>query len=187
MRLSCLYVGMLGSPESSKEVLRMGAVTMPCNRRVNNGLVGLMGCLLIATSVAATSHTLEVERELKRTGIAPGGPAYWTIRFGNKCSTSDVFVAVRYQDTNGRWVTEGWWEVPYQQRLKLAKSKSSQIFFYAEDGNRRQTVGTTHAYRIASARTHFKYYEDQGKRDDRVVNFLEQSIRQVNALWLTCG
>jgi uncharacterized membrane protein len=157
------------------------------NIRTRCGHLWLVGFFLIATSVSAVSNTLEIEPELKRTGIAPNGPAYWTISFGNKCSTSDVFVTVRYQGTNGRWLTEGWWKIPYQRKLKLAKSKSSKIFVYAEDGDRRQAVGTTHTYRIASSRTHFQYYNDQGRQDDKFVNFVEQSIRQVNVLWFTCG
>jgi hypothetical protein len=141
----------------------------------------------VATTAIAAANTLQVESEFKEPGVAPSGPAYWTINFGNKCSSDDVFVAVRYRDTQGQWVTEGWWNIPYKSRVSLAKAKSSTIFLYAEDKRGRHSVGTKNFHKVTATRSQFKYYDDGGTQKDKTVDFLEQNIRRVDTLWFTCG
>jgi uncharacterized membrane protein len=144
--------------------------------------------VFVATTAIAASNTLQVESAYKESGVAPSGPAYWTISFGNKCSSDDIFVAVRYRDTQGQWVTEGWWNIPYKSHVSLAKAKSSTIFFYAEDKSGRNSVGTKHFYKVTTTRSQFKYYDDGGgTQKDRIVDFLEQNIRRIDTLWFTCN
>ena len=161
----------------------ISAVTIAVKRC---GAFWLLIGVCVATTAMAASNTLQVESEFKEPGVAPSGPAYWTINFGNKCSADDVFVAVRYRDTQGQWVTEGWWNIPYKSRVSLAQAKSSTIFFYAEDQRGRNSVGTKHFYKVATTRARFKYYDDGGTQKDKVVDFLEQNIRRIDTLWFTC-
>jgi uncharacterized membrane protein len=162
----------------------ISAITMT---RTGRGVLGLLICVFAATTAVAASNPLQVERELKETGIAPAGPAYWTISFGNKCSASDVFVAVCYRDTQGRWVTEGWWRIPYQSRVSMPQAKSSTIFFYVEDASGRNSVGTKNFYTVAATHSAFKYYDDGGTQGEKSAAFIEQNIRHIDTLWLTCG
>lgn len=161
----------------------ISAITMTRKRR---GVFWLLIYVFAATTAVAVSNTLQVEREFKEMGIAPPGPAYWTVSFGNKCSSSDVFVAFRYRDTQGQWVTEGWWKIPYQSRVSMPQTKSSTIFFYAEDASGRNSVGTKNFYKVAAMRSAFKYYDDGGTQRDKIADFIEQNIRRIDTLWLAC-
>jgi uncharacterized membrane protein len=150
------------------------------------GAVWLLIGAFVATTAVAAANTLQVESEFKEPGVAPSGPAYWTINFGNKCSVDDVFVAVRYRDTQGQWVTEGWWNIPYKSRVRLAQAKSSTIFFYAEDTRGRHSVGSKNLYKVTATRSRFKYSDDGGAQPEKAVDFLEQNIRRIDTLWFTC-
>ena len=54
----------------------------------------------------------------------------------NKC-WADIWVAVRYYDNDGHWITKGWYKVEAYKKRAIVSSKNRYIFYtaYSTQGN----------------------------------------------------
>ncbi len=70
-----------------------------------------------------------------QTALASGlANQYHRIRLINKCDSSTINVAIRFQSLDQTWVTQGWWTLdPHQEKpAPLVYSQNATFYFYAE-------------------------------------------------------
>jgi uncharacterized membrane protein len=68
--------------------------------------------------------------------FASSTPSIMAIKFINNCSMT-ISTAINYQNTNGYWITEGWWNIESGKTVHVANTINPTFYYYAisEDGN----------------------------------------------------